>query len=52
MFKTKRFEDRKKLDEWLNGLQDVHALVEIVGYQALYLGSALGIEFIVTVHII
>jgi hypothetical protein len=39
------------LDKWLNELQAVHALVEIVGYQVLYLGSALGTEITVTVRI-
>ena len=47
MYITKSFRTKTNLDEWLNSL----SLPTIVGYQACWLGTALGTEITVTVKV-
>ena len=47
MYMTRTFRSTEALDTWLNCMYHF----EIVGYQALWRGSALGTEIIVTIKL-
>jgi hypothetical protein len=49
MYKTKSFFDDEMLDKWLNDMRKIEGPFEIVGYQANWLGSAIGTEITVTI---